>query len=58
MTVDVANDLRLHSNGQRTEQNFGAGRPGSNLVRDDPAVLRASTGKRVWHFQIHASRRL
>ena len=52
MTVDVANDLLFIPTGNATEQNFGAGRPGSNLYATTLLVLRASTGKRVWHFQI------
>jgi quinoprotein glucose dehydrogenase len=38
--------------GNATEQNFGNGRPGLNLYATTLLALRASTGKRVWHFQI------
>jgi len=52
MSVDVANDLVFIPTGNATEQNFGNGRPGSNLYATTLLALRASTGKRVWHFQI------
>jgi glucose dehydrogenase len=52
MSVDVANDLVFIPTGNATDQNFGNGRPGVNLYATTLLALRASTGKRVWHFQI------
>ena len=52
MAVDVANDLVFIPTGNATDQNFGNGRPGENLYATTLLALRASTGKRVWHFQI------
>jgi len=52
MSVDVANDLVFIPTGNATDQNFGNGRPGANLYATSLVALRASTGKRVWHFQV------
>ena len=52
MAVDPVNDLVFVPTGNATEQNFGGGRPGANLYATTLLALRASTGKRVWHFQI------
>src|SRR5262249_60517727 len=46
------NDLVFMPTGNATDQNFGNGRPGENLYATTLLALRASTGKRVWHFQI------
>ena len=52
MSVDVVNDLVFVPLGNATDQNFGNSRPGSNLYATTLLALRASTGKRVWHFQL------
>jgi len=52
MTVDPVNDLVLIPLGNATDQNYGGNRPGENLYATTLLVLRASTGKRVWHQQL------
>jgi len=52
MTVDPVNDLVLIPLGNATDQNYGGSRPGLNLYATTLLVLRASTGKRVWHQQL------
>jgi len=52
MTVDPVNDLVLIPLGNATDQNYVGSRPGLNLYATTLLALRASTGKRVWHFQI------
>ena len=52
MSVDPVNDLVLVPLGNATDQNYGNSRPGSNLYATTLLALRASTGKRVWHFQL------
>jgi glucose dehydrogenase len=52
MSVDPVNDLVFIPLGNATDQNFGNSRPGLNLYATTLLALRASTGKRVWHFQI------
>jgi glucose dehydrogenase len=52
MSVDPVNDLVFIPLGNATDQNFGNSRPGINLYATTLLALRASTGKRVWHFQI------
>ena len=51
MSVDPENDLVFVPLGNATDQNYGNSRPGENLYATTLLVLRASTGKRVWHFQ-------
>lgn len=51
MTVDSENDLLFVPVANAKDQNFAANRPGENLYAASLLVLRASTGKRVWHFQ-------
>jgi glucose dehydrogenase len=52
MTVDPVNDLVLIPLGNATDQNYGGNRPGENLYATTLLVLRASTGRRVWHQQL------
>ncbi len=52
MTVDPVHDLVLIPLGNATDQNYGGNRPGENLYATTLLVLRASTGKRVWHQQL------
>jgi glucose dehydrogenase len=52
MSVDTANDLVFIALGNATDQNYGNSRPGMNLYATSLLALRASTGKRVWHFQM------
>lgn len=52
MSLDTANDIVFIPLGNATDQNFGNSRPGINLYATSLLALRASTGKRVWHFQL------
>lgn len=52
VSVDPVNDLVFFPLGNATDQNYGGSRPGSNLYATTLLVLRASTGKRVWHQQL------
>ncbi len=52
MSVDPANDMVFIALGNATDQNYGNSRPGVNLYATSLLALRASTGKRVWHFQM------
>ena len=52
MSVDPVNDLVFVPLGNATDQNYGNSRPGENLYATTLLALRASTGKRVWHFQL------
>jgi len=52
MSVDTANDMVFIALGNATDQNYGNSRPGVNLYATSLLALRASTGKRVWHFQM------
>lgn len=51
-SVDPVNDLVFFPLGNATDQNYGNSRPGVNLYATSLLALRASTGKRVWHFQM------
>ena len=51
MTVDVANGLVFVPLGNATDQNYGGGRPGSDLYATSLVALDANTGKLKWHFQ-------
>jgi glucose dehydrogenase len=52
VSVDPVNDLVFFPLGNATDQNYGGSRPGTNLYATTLLVLRASTGKRVWHQQL------
>ena len=52
MTVDTQNGIVFIALGNATDQNYGGSRPGSNLYATSIIALNATTGKRVWHFQI------
>jgi quinoprotein glucose dehydrogenase len=52
MSIDPVNDLVFVPLGNATDQNYGGSRPGLNLYATTLLALRASTGKRVWHFQL------
>jgi quinoprotein glucose dehydrogenase len=52
ITVDAARDLVFVPVGSASPDFFGGERPGENLYANSLVALRASTGRRVWHFQV------
>ncbi len=52
MTVDTERGIVYIALGNATDQNYGGGRPGDNLYATSIIALDATTGKRVWHFQV------
>jgi quinoprotein glucose dehydrogenase len=51
IVVDEQNDLVFLPTGSASPDYFGGLRPGDNRYANSVVVLKASTGKIVWHFQ-------
>jgi quinoprotein glucose dehydrogenase len=52
ISVDVARGIAYFPTGSPTYDYYGADRVGSNLYANSLLALDASTGKRLWHFQV------
>jgi quinoprotein glucose dehydrogenase len=52
LTADASNDLLLVPTGSASPDFFGGLRPGDNLYANAVVALRASTGERLWNFQV------
>jgi quinoprotein glucose dehydrogenase len=52
LTVDAERDLVFVPTGSASPDHWGGLRPGDNLYANSLVALRASTGERVWHFQV------
>ena len=52
MTTDPERDLVFLPTGSPTPNYYGINRQGDNLYANSTVALRASTGERVWHFQV------
>jgi len=52
ITVDAEHDLVFVPTGSASPDHWGGFRPGDNLYANSLVALRASTGERVWHFQM------
>ena len=52
ITADAARDLVFVPTGSASPDHWGGLRPGDNLYANSLVALRASTGERVWHFQM------
>jgi len=52
LTVDAGRDLVFVPTGSASPDHWGGLRPGDNLYANSLVALRASTGERVWHFQM------
>ena len=52
MAADPVNDLVFVPTGSASPDYYGGARPGANLYANSVVALRASTGARVWHFQL------
>ena len=52
MTADAARDLVFLPVSSASPDFYGGDRAGDNLYSNSLVALRASTGERVWHFQI------
>ncbi|MBA2564170.1 MAG: pyrroloquinoline quinone-dependent dehydrogenase [Gemmatimonadetes bacterium] len=52
IAADAERDLVFVPTGSASPDYFGGERRGANLYANSLVALRASTGKRVWHFQV------
>jgi quinoprotein glucose dehydrogenase len=52
ITADEERDLVFVPTGSASPDHWGGLRPGDNLYANSLVALRASTGERVWHFQM------
>ncbi len=52
ITADAELDLVFVPTGSASPDHWGGFRPGDNLYANSLVALRASTGERVWHFQM------
>lgn len=52
ISIDSERDLAFISTSSPSPDHYGGGRKGNNLYANSLIALRASTGKRVWHFQV------
>ncbi len=52
ITADAERDLVFVPTGSASPDHWGGLRPGDNLYANSLVALRASTGERVWHFQM------
>ena len=52
ITADAERDLVFVPTGSASPDHWGGFRPGDNLYANSLVALRASTGERVWHFQM------
>jgi quinoprotein glucose dehydrogenase len=52
ITADAARDLVFVPTGSASPDHWGGFRPGDNLYANSLVALRASTGAKVWHFQM------
>jgi quinoprotein glucose dehydrogenase len=52
ITADEARDLVFVPTGSASPDHWGGLRPGDDLYANSLVALRASTGERVWHFQM------
>jgi quinoprotein glucose dehydrogenase len=52
LTVDAARDLVFVPTGSASPDHWGGLRLGDNLYANSLVALRASTGERVWHYQM------
>jgi quinoprotein glucose dehydrogenase len=52
MAADEAHDLVYAPVEDPTSDYYGGHRPGNNLYGDSIVCLNATTGKRVWHYQV------
>ena len=52
ITADGERDLVFVPTGSASPDHWGGLRPGDNLYANSLVALRASTGERVWHFQM------
>jgi quinoprotein glucose dehydrogenase len=52
ITADPERDLVFVATGSASPDHWGGLRPGDNLYANSLVALRASTGERVWHFQM------
>lgn len=52
MTVDVARGMVFCGTGSPSYDHWGGNRIGANLFANCVLALRASTGERLWHFQV------
>jgi len=52
LTVDAERDLVFVPTGSASPDHWGGLRPGDDLYANSLVALRASTGERVWHYQM------
>ncbi len=52
LSADPERDLVFAPTGSVAPDYFGGARPGSGIYANSVVALRASTGERVWHFQV------
>jgi quinoprotein glucose dehydrogenase len=52
LTADAERDLVFIPTGSASPDHWGGLRPGDNLYSDSLVALRASSGERVWHYQM------